>query len=381
MKRLWLLLATLAVLVLCADTRARAYDSTDFEVALSAVEGEPGDDTELTVTYLGLPTCAETLLCRVDFNMEVLTLKSTVEPTVDGYFSVTVPCGGWADTCCVSDGTDGTTIMPGTEFKYRFTVNETAPVDETVITVTLKLDDAAAQGTAVFTVLPKPSSSTELLSLLPDSGQLIPEFTTENLEYSLTVPSNVDKLSFSAEAAEGATCKVNRTNLGKIGSDTDFKLTVTAADGKTKAVYTVKVHRAEASPSPSAAQSPTPTQTAATAKPTAAPSPIESTVEKSPSPTAFAKPVSAPQSATVQPVQGALTSTEQPTSSPTPTTQTASPQYITTQTTQPIAVRGLGSDILPLAAALVVLIASIGVSKPLAHTIAVLIARKKQGRG
>ena len=44
---------------------------------------------------------------------------------------------------------------------------------------------------------------------------------------------------------EGATYRVNRKNLGAGGSDTLFRITVTAEDGETKNEYQVTVHRQE----------------------------------------------------------------------------------------------------------------------------------------
>ena len=52
-------------------------------------------------------------------------------------------------------------------------------------------------------------------------------------------------MSFTAQAAEGARFWVNRKNLGSGGSDTLFKITVTAVDEETKLVYEVTVHRNE----------------------------------------------------------------------------------------------------------------------------------------
>ena len=52
-------------------------------------------------------------------------------------------------------------------------------------------------------------------------------------------------MTFTAEVPEGAAYRVNRKNLGAGGSDTVFEITVTAADGETRQVYTVTVHRSE----------------------------------------------------------------------------------------------------------------------------------------
>ncbi len=50
---------------------------------------------------------------------------------------------------------------------------------------------------------PKLSQDTRLLSLLPETGQLVPEFEPGILEYSLTVPYEVTAMTFSAQPAEG----------------------------------------------------------------------------------------------------------------------------------------------------------------------------------
>ena len=92
---------------------------------------------------------------------------------------------------------------------------------------------------------PALSDDARLLSLTPASGTLTPAFDPDRLEYTLTVPFEVTTMTFTAEAAEGATYRVNRKNLGAGGSDTVFEITVTAADGETKRVYEVTVHRSE----------------------------------------------------------------------------------------------------------------------------------------
>ena len=92
---------------------------------------------------------------------------------------------------------------------------------------------------------PELSADASLLSLTPASGTLTPAFDPEIYQYNLTVPFEVTTMTFTAEAPEGATYRVNRKNLGAGGSDTVFEITVTAADGETRQVYTVTVHRSE----------------------------------------------------------------------------------------------------------------------------------------
>ena len=92
---------------------------------------------------------------------------------------------------------------------------------------------------------PEESSDARLLSLTPETGNLSPAFTPEQLEYTMSVPYEVTSLTFTAEAAEGATFWVNRKNLGSGGETVEFRITVTAEDEKTKQVYTVLVYREE----------------------------------------------------------------------------------------------------------------------------------------
>ena len=92
---------------------------------------------------------------------------------------------------------------------------------------------------------PADSTDARLLSLIPATGTLSPTFSPDILSYTLTVPYEVTTMTFTAEAAEGARFSVNRKNLGSGGSDTLFKITVTAEDEETKQIYEVTVHRNE----------------------------------------------------------------------------------------------------------------------------------------
>ena len=92
---------------------------------------------------------------------------------------------------------------------------------------------------------PELSADASLLSLTPATGNLTPAFDPEIYQYNLTVPFEVTTMTFTAEVPEGAAYRVNRKNLGAGGSDTVFEITVTAADGETRQVYTVTVHRSE----------------------------------------------------------------------------------------------------------------------------------------
>lgn len=133
---------------------------------------------------------------------------------------------------------------------------------------------------------PRPDSEAKLLTLKPDNGELEPEFSPEITEYEVSVPYEVEELNFGMSASAGAKVSVNRRKLGSGGSDTLFRLTVTAEDGVTKQVYMVNVHRGEyAAPTPKPTATPGPVKTP---KPAATPKAAAETVN-TPKPSASPK--------------------------------------------------------------------------------------------
>lgn len=90
-----------------------------------------------------------------------------------------------------------------------------------------------------------PSGDALLLDLIPSTGELNEDFSPYTYEYTMSVPYEVETMSFEAAVSESAKCSINRKNLGSGGSVTDFILTVSSEDGKTKNTYTVKVTRGE----------------------------------------------------------------------------------------------------------------------------------------
>lgn len=171
-----------------------------------------------------------------------------------------------------------------------------------------------------YQTLPQASSEATLQRLQPSQGTLTPEFSPDVTEYQMTVPFSVTEISYELQACEGAKYSVNRKNLGAGGSDTRFEITVTAADGRTKRVYGITVHREEKTPppptpTPTPRLSPTPRPTA-TPKPTKTPKPTATPkATKTPKPTATPKPTKTPKP-TATPK---ATKTPKPTATPKPT--------------------------------------------------------------
>ena len=177
---------------------------------------------------------------------------------------------------------------------------------------------------------------------------MTPVFSPEQLEYTMTVPYETTTVSFSAETAEGATYRVNRKNLGPGGSESNFEITVTAADGQTKQTYTVLVHREAKAATPKPALTPKPT---ATAKSTATPKPA----------------------ATAKSTAGGSTKTAAPQSTPAagkivvPDSSTQSPTNTADASPQPIVLRaGNSASAAPVVVGILMLGGSILVAGPLA---------------
>ena len=61
----------------------------------------------------------------------------------------------------------------------------------------------------------------------------------------MQVGPEIEQILFELEAADGEFAKVNRKNLGKQGSTTQFVITVTSSDKRNKSQYTVNVTRGE----------------------------------------------------------------------------------------------------------------------------------------
>lgn len=150
------------------------------------------------------------------------------------------------------------TARPGASFSGPLTVTLKTNADSAASSVDFSviLQEAADTRASLIAGTPQvlsfsipftepTSADSTLLSLEPPVGTLTPAFDPEILSYALTVPFSSSSLVFDAEAAPGASVRVNRKNLGAGGSTTDFTLTVTAADGVAKTVYTVAVTRLE----------------------------------------------------------------------------------------------------------------------------------------
>ena len=236
--------------------------AASFSASLSVEEGRPGTQVEARFFYNGTLSGVAALRIRLEYDPEVLRFQEvqygdqlekgeTATKNEDGVLSTVVTLPG-----------EETSLDIGDLLVCSFLVRGDAPLEKTLLRASVfQVVDGNSEPVQegmetelALQVLPPPSTDTRLLSLLPETGQLVPEFEPGILEYSLTVPYEVTAMTFSAQPAEGASCRVNRKNLGAGGSATLFLLTVTAEDGESKRVYQVTVHRQEKEEEPELSQ-------------------------------------------------------------------------------------------------------------------------------
>lgn len=236
--------------------------AASFSASLSVEEGRPGTQVEARFFYNGTLSGVAALRIRLEYDPEVLRFQEvqygdqlekgeTATKNEDGVLSTVVTLPG-----------EETSLDIGDLLVCSFLVRGDAPLEKTLLRASVfQVVDGNSEPVQegmetelALQVLPPPSTDARLLSLVPETGQLTPAFHPEVLEYRLSVPFEVTSMTFAAQPAEGASCRVNRESLGTGGSDTLFRITVTAEDGETQRVYQVTVHRQEKEEEPELSQ-------------------------------------------------------------------------------------------------------------------------------
>ena len=224
-----------------------------FSVEVTETEVGQGDTLEVDFTYDGTLGPVAAFRTEVQFDPTVLEY---IRPQLGDQVAAGTTTTRVTDAAVQSVYTahDGVTFLENAEtaLSYQFRVREEASGP---ISLYARLFEAVdpqpsplpcdVEREWSIALLPPPSGDARLLSLIPENGVLSPAFSPEQLEYTMSVPYEVTSLTFTAEAAEGASFWVNRKNLGSGGETVEFRITVTAEDGKTKQVYTVLVYREE----------------------------------------------------------------------------------------------------------------------------------------
>ena len=230
-----------------------AAQAAGFAPALTVEEGRPGGVVEVAFPYDGSLGEVAAFRAQVEYDPTVLEyLRPTYGESVQAGTVTTQNTPGKVASVYTAPA-GGPYLAAEDAIIYRFRILESAvPGLATVFASAFELStpEPAAIPEDVdvslsFQVLEPPSSDARLLSLAPDHGQLQPAFDPDVFAYTMTVPYEVEAVTFTAEPVPGAACRVNRKNLGSGGSDTLFRITVTAEDGETKSEYQVTVHRQE----------------------------------------------------------------------------------------------------------------------------------------
>ena len=230
-----------------------AAQAAGFAPALTVEEGRPGGVVEVAFPYDGSLGEVAAFRAQVQYDPTVLEyLRPTYGESVQAGTVTTQNTPGKVASVYTAPA-GGPYLAAEDAIVYRFRILESAvPGLATVFASAFELStpEPAAIPEDVdvslsFQVLEPPSSDARLLSLAPDHGQLQPAFDPDVFAYTMTVPYEVEAVTFTAEPVPGAACRVNRKNLGSGGSDTLFRITVTAEDGETKSEYQVTVHRQE----------------------------------------------------------------------------------------------------------------------------------------
>lgn len=236
--------------------------AASFSASLSVEEGRPGTPVEARFFYNGTLSGVAALRIRLEYDPEVLRFQEVqygdqlekgeaATKNEDGVLSTVVTLPG-----------EETSLDIGDLLVCSFLVRGDAPLEKTLLRASVfQVVDGNSEPVQegmetelALQVLPPPSTDARLLSLVPETGQLTPAFHPEVLEYRLSVPFEVTSMTFAAQPAEGASCRVNRESLGAGGSDTLFRITVTAEDGESQRVYQVTVHRQEKEEEPELSQ-------------------------------------------------------------------------------------------------------------------------------
>lgn len=236
--------------------------AASFSASLSVEEGRPGTQVEARFFYNGTLSGVAALRIRLEYDPEVLRFQEVqygdqlekgeaATKNEDGVLSTVVTLPG-----------EETSLDIGDLLVCSFLVRGDAPLEKTLLRASVfQVVDGNSEPVQevmetelALQVLPPPSTDARLLSLVPETGQLTPAFHPEVLEYRLSVPFEVTSMTFAAQPATGASCRVNRESLGAGGSDTLFRITVTAEDGETQRVYQVTVHRQEKEEEPELSQ-------------------------------------------------------------------------------------------------------------------------------
>ena len=258
MKRITTILFTLLIytMILINPCYVFAQDTKDYFSFTTLKEDVlMSDEIRITVTAneLDMNETIAGFRLNVEYDSSKLTLKrvDTSSQIESGTFRYHI-AGDTMTGIYVCDGTAAPQLT-GECMTLIFRVNDNAIFGETSVSIQIdqvvdwnaKQLPSVSSITSIFNIMPEFTKEAVLTKLVPSQGTLEPGFDPYIQEYSLQVGPEAEQILFELEAADGGTAKVNRKNLGKQGSTTQFIITVTSSDKKNKSQYTVNVTRGE----------------------------------------------------------------------------------------------------------------------------------------
>ena len=191
-----------------------------------------GSTTSITIT-----ATSENQKQKTQYLVDVNRAEEPEEPEWEAYLAELIPSAGELRPAFSPDVTEYALDVGATSTEIKITAVSLDKKNRQVYTVTVNraLEESASAA----------SSPCFLTALQPSEGTLEPPFSPDILEYTLPVDSDVQSVTFQANASEGATVSINRKTLYKAGSTTEIVVTVRSEDRKTTKQYTVSVVRAE----------------------------------------------------------------------------------------------------------------------------------------
>lgn len=259
MKRFAVKLSAVLLFIICmtsSELYVFAQESTEY-FTLTTSKEEIAENEEVRISIIAnnvdLQENIAGFRLNVKFDSTKLTLKrvDSSSQIQNGTFRYNVNEDNMIGIY-VCDGTSAPKLT-GECMTLIFRVNDGAVMGDTSVSVQIDqvVDWNAEQMpsvsnlTSIFILKPVFTREAILTKLVPNHGALEPSFDPYIQEYTLNVGAEVDQILFDLEAADEGTARVNRKNLGKQGSTTQFIVTVTSADKKNKSQYIVNVNRGE----------------------------------------------------------------------------------------------------------------------------------------
>lgn len=132
--------------------------------------------------------------------------------------------------------------------EFIFAVKNTAPKCETLIEskfVNLDTNEEKPINSKIVSLVGNPDlDKCKIKNLAPNTGNLIPDFNPEILDYEMTVEHNTKYIDFDVDPMmEDLKIKINRSKLKSAGEYTDISITVSNKKLKLKNTYNIKVYR------------------------------------------------------------------------------------------------------------------------------------------